>query len=110
MRAEWKRNMQKLKKNHLYPIKVKKRKSSGKTSFKRGGAGKSFDTRGKYERGSLKYGRRPGSETDRDDDRARSFVQKRRFKKVEKDVHKIRFVLINILLTPEFAAGEKQMI
>lgn len=64
------------------------RKSSGKTSFKRGGAGKSSDTRGKYERGSLKYGRRPGSETDRDDDRARSFVQKRRFKKVEKDVHK----------------------
>ncbi|MDF2550729.1 MAG: rRNA pseudouridine synthase [Chryseobacterium sp.] len=66
------------------------RKSFGKTSFKRGGEGRSSsDVRGKYERGSLKYGRKPGSEkTDRDDDRARSFVQKRRFKKVEKDVHK----------------------
>lgn len=62
------------------------RKSFGKTNFKRGG--KNFDTRDKYERGSLKYGRRPGSTSDRDDDRAKSFVQKRRFKKVEKDVHK----------------------
>ncbi|MCY0978425.1 pseudouridine synthase [Chryseobacterium wangxinyae] len=64
-------------------------KSEEKKSFgaKRGGV-RSSDTRDKYERGSLKYGRRPGSETDRDDDRARSFVQKRRFKKVEKDVHK----------------------
>ncbi len=65
------------------------KKSFGKTNFKRGGEGRSSsDARGKYERGSLKYGRRPGSTTDRDDDRARSFVQKRRFKKVEKDVHK----------------------
>ena len=64
------------------------RSSFKKTNFKREGGGKNFDTRSKYERGSLKYGRRPGSETDRDDDRARSFVQKRRFKKVEKDVHK----------------------
>lgn len=66
------------------------RKPFGKTSFKRGGEGRSStDKRDKYERGSLKYGRRPGSEaTDRDDDRARSFVQQRRFKKVEKDVHK----------------------
>ena len=64
-------------------------KGEEKKSFgsKRGGV-RSTDTRDKYERGSLKYGRRPGSETDRDDDRARSFVQKRRFKKVEKDVHK----------------------
>lgn len=65
------------------------RKPFGQTNFKRGGEGRSSsDKRGKYERGSLKYGRRPGSETDRDDDRAKSFVQKRRFKKVEKDVHK----------------------
>lgn len=64
-------------------------KGEEKKSFgsKRGGV-RSTNTRDKYERGSLKYGRRPGSETDRDDDRARSFVQKRRFKKVEKDVHK----------------------
>ncbi|SDL89703.1 pseudouridine synthase [Chryseobacterium taihuense] len=54
---------------------------------KRGG-GKNFDTRDKYERGSLKYGRRPGASNEKDGDKARSFVQKRRFKKVEKDVHK----------------------
>lgn len=56
-------------------------------SPKRGG-GKNFDTRDKYERGSLKYGRRPGASNEKDGDKARSFVQKRRFKKVEKDVHK----------------------
>lgn len=53
---------------------------------KRGG-GRNFDTRDKYERGSLKYGRRPGS-SDRNEDKAKSFVQKRRFSKIEKDVHK----------------------
>lgn len=64
-------------------------KSEEKKSFgsKRGGV-RSTNTRDKYERGSLKYGRRPGSETDRDDDRAKSFVQKRRLQKVEKDIHK----------------------
>lgn len=60
------------------------RKSFGKP--KRGG--KSFDTRDKYERGSLKYGRRPSSGDDRNEDKARSFVQKRRLNKIEKDVHK----------------------
>lgn len=64
-------------------------KSEERKSFgsKRGGV-RSTNTRDKYERGSLKYGRRPGSETDKDEDKARSFVQQRRFKKVEKDVHK----------------------
>jgi 23S rRNA pseudouridine2605 synthase len=60
------------------------RKSFGKP--KRGG--KNFDTRDKYERGSLKYGRRPSNGEDRNDDRAKSFVQKRRLNKIEKDVHK----------------------
>ncbi|PWN71433.1 rRNA pseudouridine synthase [Chryseobacterium phosphatilyticum] len=60
------------------------KKSFGKP--KRGG--KSFDTRDKYERGSLKYGRRPSSEDDRNDDKTRSFVQKRRLNKIEKDVYK----------------------
>ncbi|WP_241676830.1 pseudouridine synthase [Chryseobacterium sediminis] len=59
------------------------RKSFGKP--KRGG--KSFDTRDKYERGSLKYGRRPSNGEERDD-RAKSFVQKRRLNKIDKDVHK----------------------
>ncbi|MBB4805487.1 23S rRNA pseudouridine2605 synthase [Chryseobacterium defluvii] len=52
---------------------------------KRGG--RDFDTRDKYERGSLKYGRRPSGGEERDD-RARSFVQKRRFNKIDKDLHK----------------------
>ncbi|MBE4948877.1 pseudouridine synthase [Chryseobacterium culicis] len=59
------------------------KKSFGKP--KRGG--KNFDTRDKYERGSLKYGRRPSGGDDRDD-RAKSFVQKRRLNKIDKDVHK----------------------
>ncbi|KFF02154.1 pseudouridine synthase [Chryseobacterium luteum] len=62
------------------------RKTFGKPAPKRGG--KSFDTRDKYERGSLKYGRRPSSGDDKNDDKARSFVQKRRLNKIEKDVHK----------------------
>jgi 23S rRNA pseudouridine2605 synthase len=60
------------------------KKSFGKP--KRGG--RSFDTRDKYERGSLKYGRRPSNGDERNDDKTRSFVQKRRLNKIEKDVHK----------------------
>ncbi|WP_428145276.1 pseudouridine synthase [Chryseobacterium joostei] len=66
-----------------------KSESYAKKSFgkpKRGA--KSFDTRDKYERGSLKYGRRPSNGDDRNEDRAKSFVQKRRLNKIEKDVHK----------------------
>ncbi|KQR94637.1 pseudouridine synthase [Chryseobacterium sp. Leaf180] len=72
------------------PSEERKSQGRGTGGNKRGGnnAGKSFDVRNKYERGSLKYGRKPGAEGDRDDDRARSFVQKRRLKKVEKDIHK----------------------
>ncbi|WP_345988602.1 pseudouridine synthase [Chryseobacterium sp. Chry.R1] len=64
----------------------REKKTYGKPGPKRGG--KSFDARDKYERGSLKYGRRPSSGNDRDEDKARSFVQKRRLSKIEKDVHK----------------------
>lgn len=73
------------KKDHTSRIKVRamRKKSFGKP--KRGG--RSFDTRDKYERGSLKYGRRPSNGEERDD-RAKSFVQKRRLSKIEKDVHK----------------------
>lgn len=63
------------------------RKTFGKSAPKRGG-GKNFDTRDKYERGSLKYGRRPAGEGDERQDKAKSFVQKRRLTKIEKDVHK----------------------
>ena len=53
-------------------------------------AGKSFDTRDKYEKGDSKFGsKKPFNKGgDRDDDRARSFVQKRRLSKIEKDLHK----------------------
>jgi 23S rRNA pseudouridine2605 synthase len=64
----------------------RERKTFGKSAPKKGG--KSFDTRDKYERGSLKYGRRPSGGDDKNDDKARSFVQKRRLNKIEKDVHK----------------------
>lgn len=64
----------------------RERKTFGKPGPKRGG--KSFDTRDKYERGSLKYGRRPSNGDDKNEDKARSFVQKRRLNKIDKDVHK----------------------
>lgn len=60
----------------------KERKSFGKSAPTRGGV------RDKNERGSLKYGRRPSGGDDRNDDKARSFVQRRRLTKIEKDVHK----------------------
>ncbi|PZU18281.1 MAG: rRNA pseudouridine synthase, partial [Chryseobacterium sp.] len=54
------------------------KKMFGKSAPKRGGSRpNTFDTRDKYERGSLKYGRRPGSGDDRNQDGAKSFVQKR---------------------------------
>ncbi len=63
------------------------KKSFGKSAPKRGGSRpNTFDTRDKYERGSLKYGRRPGTENR--EDKNKSFVQKRRLNKIEKDVHK----------------------
>ncbi|MCQ4138421.1 pseudouridine synthase [Chryseobacterium gambrini] len=63
------------------------KKSFGKSAPKRGGSRpNTFDTRDKYERGSLKYGRRPGTENR--EDKNKSFVQKRRLSKIEKDVHK----------------------
>lgn len=62
------------------------KKPFGRSNSKRGG--RDFDTRDKYERGSLKYGRRPSSGDGRDEDKAKSFVQKRRLNKIEKDVHK----------------------
>ncbi|WP_326985070.1 pseudouridine synthase [Chryseobacterium sp. MYb264] len=63
------------------------KKSFGKPAPKRGGSRNTFDTRDKYERGSLKYGKRPSGSEERDD-KAKSFVQKRRLNKIDKDVHK----------------------
>ncbi|WP_312075938.1 pseudouridine synthase [Chryseobacterium sp.] len=64
------------------------KKSFGKSAPKRGGSRpNTFDTRDKYERGSLKYGRRPGAGDNRED-KNKSFVQKRRLSKIDKDIHK----------------------
>ncbi|WP_228444743.1 pseudouridine synthase [Chryseobacterium shandongense] len=63
------------------------KKTFGKSAPKRGGSRpNTFDTRDKYERGSLKYGKRPGSENR--EDKSKSFVQKRRLTKIDKDIHK----------------------
>lgn len=53
---------------------------------KRGG--KSFDSRDKYEKGELKYGKKPFKKFDDNEDRNKNFVQQRRLKKIEKDIHK----------------------
>ena len=53
------------------------------------GGGKDFDARDKYVKGNLKYGKKPFSKfDDKDGDKAKSFVQKRRFDKISKDLHK----------------------
>ncbi len=78
---------QNLKENLISRIKVRvlRKKSFGRP--KRGG--KNFDTRDKYERGSLKYGRRPSANgEERREDKTKSFVQKRRLNKIDKDIHK----------------------
>lgn len=63
------------------------KKTFGKAAPKRGGSRpNNFDTRDKYERGSLKYGKRPGTENR--EDKNKSFVQKRRLTKIDKDIHK----------------------
>lgn len=63
------------------------KKPFGKSAPKRGGSRpNNFDTRDKYERGSLKYGKRPGTENR--EDKNKSFVQKRRLTKIDKDIHK----------------------
>ncbi|MDR6405521.1 MULTISPECIES: pseudouridine synthase [Chryseobacterium] len=65
------------------------KKPFGKPTPQRGGSrAKSFDTRDKYERGSLKYGRRPSADGEERQDKAKSFVQKRRLTKIDKEIHK----------------------
>lgn len=65
---------------------------------------RSFDSRDKYEKGDLKYGKKPFKKfddkdnkfgkkpykkyDDQNEDRAKNFVQKRRLEKIEKDIHK----------------------
>lgn len=50
--------------------------------------GRSFDTRDKYEKGELRGPRKPRPFREENEDRNKSFVQKRRLNKIEKDLHK----------------------
>lgn len=50
--------------------------------------GKTFDTRKKYEKGDLKFGRKPFGKREEDQDRVKSFVHKRKLNKIDKDLHK----------------------
>lgn len=58
-----------------------------KSAPKRGG--RSFDSREKYEKGDLKFGKKPFKRyDDKDEDKNKKFVQRRRLQKIEKDIHK----------------------
>ena len=58
-----------------------------KSAPKRGG--KAFDSRDKYEKGDLIYNKNPYKKfDDKDEDRNKQFVQQRRLKKIDKDLHK----------------------
>ena len=66
---------------------------SGSSDSSRGvsrNSGKNFDSREKYEKGNLKFGKKPFKKFDdqKDGDRAKNFVQKRRLQKIEKDIQK----------------------
>lgn len=52
--------------------------------------GRNFDVRDKYEKGNLKFGKKPinSFRNDKSEDRNRSFVQRRKLAKIEKDIHK----------------------
>ncbi|WP_419870875.1 pseudouridine synthase [Chryseobacterium sp. CT-SW4] len=65
-------------------------KSSESKPFKKSPSkrGRDFDSRDKYEKGDLKYGKKSFSKNDKNDDRTKSFVQKRRLTKIDKDLHK----------------------
>ena len=52
--------------------------------FSKPKSGKSFDARDKYEKGDLKFGKKPFKKFDKDEDKAKSFVQKRRLEKISK--------------------------
>lgn len=68
--------------------KGEEKRSFGNSGPKRGGSRPvSGGIRNKDERGSLKYGKRPSNGDERTD-KTRSFVQKRRLEKIDKDVHK----------------------
>lgn len=58
-----------------------------KSASKRGGRG--FDSREKYEKGDLKFGKKSFKKfNDKDEDRNKKFVQRRRLQKIEKDIQK----------------------
>ena len=60
------------------------------TPFKRSSpSGKSFDSRDKYEKGDLKYSKKPFNKyRNQDEDKAKSFVQRRRLEKLKNSENK----------------------
>ncbi|HBR12838.1 MAG TPA: rRNA pseudouridine synthase [Chryseobacterium sp.] len=53
------------------------------------GGDRNFDSRDKYENGERKFGpKKPFSRTERDEDKTKSFIQKRRFDKISKSIPK----------------------
>lgn len=50
--------------------------------------GKSFDSRNKYEKGNLKFSKKPFKKNEDDLDKVKSFVHKRKLNKIEKDLNK----------------------
>lgn len=56
--------------------------------FSKPKTGKSFDSRDKYEKGDLKFGKKPYHKFDKEEDKAKSFVLKRKLEKLAKSEHK----------------------
>lgn len=56
--------------------------------FSKPKSGKSFDARDKYEKGDLKFPKKPYNKFDKDEDKAKSFVQRRRLEKLSKSDNK----------------------
>lgn len=56
--------------------------------FSKPKSGKSFDARDKYEKGDLKFGKKTFKKFDKEEDKAKSFVQRRRLEKLTKSDNK----------------------
>lgn len=76
------------KEERLFSKKEFKPYQTTENKFSKPKSGKSFDSRDKYEKGDLKYGKKPFNKFGQDEDRARSFVQKRRLEKLTKSENK----------------------
>lgn len=77
------------KEERLFSKKEFKPYENTEKKFSKPKSGKSFDSRDKYEKGELKFGKKPYKKFgEENEDRAKSFVQKRRLEKLTKSEHK----------------------